>query len=148
MITNKYISRIVVILMTVATVICLCAMAFSDQLASATGGVGVVMQYESKLFDTDKILEVNIEIDEDDWQELLDNAISEMYYRCDVVINGTKVSNVGIRPKGNTSLTAIATDPNTDRYSLKIEFDQYVEGQTCFGLDKLILNNNYACFFV
>ena len=48
MITNKYISRIVVILMTVATVICLCAMAFSDQLASATGGVGVVMQYESK----------------------------------------------------------------------------------------------------
>lgn len=144
MITNKYISRIVVILMTVATVICLCAMAFSDQLASATGGVGVVMQYESKLFDTDKILEVNIEIDEDDWQELLDNAISEMYYRCDVVINGTKVSNVGIRPKGNTSLTAIATDPNTDRYSLKIEFDQYVEGQTCFGLDKLILNNNYA----
>lgn len=144
MITNKYISRIVVILMTVATVICLCAMAFSDQLASATGGVGVVMQYESKLFDTDKILEVNIEIDEDDWQELLDNAISEMYYRCDVVINGTKVSNVGIRPKGNTSLTAIAADPNTDRYSLKIEFDQYVEGQTCFGLDKLILNNNYA----
>lgn len=24
------------------------------------------------------------------------------------------------------------------------EFDHYIEGQTCYGLDKLILNNNYA----
>ena len=49
-----------------------------------------------------------------------------------------------IRPKGNTSLTSIANDPTTDRYSFKLEFDHYVDGQTCFGLDKLILNNNYA----
>ena len=49
-----------------------------------------------------------------------------------------------IRPKGNTSLTSIANDPTTDRYSFKLEFDHYVGGQTCFGLDKLILNNNYA----
>lgn len=35
-------------------------------------------------------------------------------------------------------------DPETDRFSLKLEFGHYVEGQTCFGLDKLILNNNYA----
>lgn len=49
-----------------------------------------------------------------------------------------------IRPKGNTSLTSIASDPTTDRYSFKLEFDHYVDGQTYFGLDKLILNNNYA----
>lgn len=49
-----------------------------------------------------------------------------------------------IRPKGNTSLTSIANDPTTDRYSFKLEFDYYVDGQTCFSLDKLILNNNYA----
>ena len=36
------------------------------------------------------------------------------------------------------------SDPTTDRYSFKLEFDHYVDGQTCFGLDKLILNNNYA----
>ena len=49
-----------------------------------------------------------------------------------------------IRPKGGTSLTSIANDPTTDRYSFKLEFDYYVDGQTCFSLDKLILNNNYA----
>ena len=51
---------------------------------------------------------------------------------------------MGIRPKGNTSLSSIASDPDTDRFSLKLEFDHYTKGQTCFGLDKLILNNNYA----
>ena len=87
---------------------------------------------------------VNIIMDEDQWQELLDNAISEKYYACDVEINGETISNVGIRTKGNTSLSSIANDPDTDRYSFKIKFDKYVDGQTCMGLDKLVLNNNFA----
>ena len=61
-----------------------------------------------------------------------------------MVVNGETFYGVGIRPKGNTSLTTIAADPTTDRYSFKLEFDHYVDGQTCFGLDKLVLNNNYA----
>ncbi len=28
--------------------------------------------------------------------------------------------------------------------AFKLEFDHYIKGQTCYGLDKLILNNNYA----
>ena len=102
------------------------------------------MEYETKLFDTDEIMSVDIQMDEETWEEMLENAMSEEYYTCDVEINGQKFFNVAIRPKGNTSLSAIAMDPDTDRYSLKLEFGHYVEGQTCFGLDKLILNNNYA----
>ena len=68
----------------------------------------------------------------------------EEYYSCDVVVNGKTFYSVGIRPKGNTSLSSIVNDPDTDRYSFKLEFDHYIEGQTCYGLDKLILNNNYA----
>lgn len=74
----------------------------------------------------------------------IDNAISEEYHKCNVEINGKTFYQVAIRPKGNTSLSSIASDPTTDRYSFKLEFDHYVDGQTCFGLDKLILNNNYA----
>ena len=102
------------------------------------------MEYESKLFDTDEIISIDIQMEEDTWNEMLSNAMAEEYYVCNVVINGERVNNVAIRPKGNTSLSAIAMDPDSDRYSLKLEFDHYVEGQTCFGLDKLILNNNYA----
>ena len=126
--------------------LCLCfaAMYFSTELMTAAGGKTVSMSYESELFDTDVIMTVNILMDEDDWQEMLDNALAEEYYACDVEVNGKTFYQVGIRTKGNTSLSSVVNDPTSDRYSLKLEFDHYVDGQTCFGLDKLILNNNYA----
>ena len=144
MIANKHISKIIIVITAVAVVACLVATAFASELTEIMGGTGVSMEYETKLFDTSEIIELNIIMDEDDWNDMLSNATSEEYYSCDVVVNGTRFYNVGIRPKGNTSLSNIAMDPDTDRYSFKLEFDQFVEGQTCFGLDKLILNNNYA----
>ncbi len=144
MITNKHISKIIVVLMAAAVTLCFLAIAYSHQLVEAFGGTGVTMEYESKLFNTDEIISIDIQMDEDEWEAMLVNPLSEEYYVCDVVINGEKIRNVGIRPKGNTSLSAIAMDADNDRYSLKLEFDHFVEGQTCYGLDKLILNNNYA----
>lgn len=144
MITNRYISKIIIVLAAAAVLFCLAGRIYADQLTEYTGGRAVFMEYESKLFDRDQIISVDIQMDEKDWQELLSRAIEENYYACDVNINGTAFYDVGIRTKGNTSLTSIANDPDTDRYSLKLEFDQYVKGQTCFGLDKLVLNNNYA----
>lgn len=144
MISHKHISRFIAWAMLLAVGLCLAAIVFSDRLAAAAGTTGVSLEYESKLFDASQILDVNILIDEDDWNNLLENAISEEYYTCDVQVNGETFYQVGIRPKGNTSLSTIVNDPDTDRYSFKLEFDQYIDGQTCYGLDKLILNNNYA----
>ena len=144
MISNKHISKIIIALMALATVIVLLCVLFSDKLVEKAGGTGVKVEYESKLFDTSEVINIDIKMDEETWNEMLSNAMMEEYYTCDVVINGEKISNVAIRPKGNTSLSAIAMDPDTDRYSFKLEFGHFVEGQTCYGLDKLILNNNYA----
>lgn len=131
-------------IMALAVCFCLAATVFIDRFTAAGSDKGLTMEYESALFDTSEIISINIIMDEDDWNEMLDNATAEEYYRCDVVVNGETFYSVGIRPKGNTSLTTIAADPTTDRYSFKLEFDHYVDGQTCFGLDKLVLNNNYA----
>lgn len=144
MIAHKHITKIIAAGMAAAVCLCLCTAAFSGQIAAAAGETGVSMAYETELFDTSSILTVNILMDEADWNDMLANATAEEYYQCDVEVNGTTFYRVGIRPKGNTSLTSIASDPTTDRYSFKLEFDHYVDGQTCFGLDKLILNNNYA----
>lgn len=144
MIANKHITKIVAVIMAAAVCLCLAAMLLAGTLTQALGGTGITMEYESKLFDTDEPMSVNIIMDEADWEDMLANATAEEYYPCDVEINGETFYRVGIRPKGNTSLTAIASDPTTDRYSFKLEFDQYVDGQTCYGLDKLVLNNNYA----
>lgn len=146
MIANRQIEKLVAVITAAAVLLCLLAMWYPAAVyASASGSdPGLAMEYESMLFDTDNIMDIDIIMDEKDWEEMLQNAISETYYACDVVVNGTVFYNVGIRPKGNTSLSFVAADPDNDRYSFKLEFDKYVEGQTCWGLDKLILNNNYA----
>ncbi len=143
MIASKHFSKIVAAVVIIALLLCGLAMAFGDKLQGYTAS-GITMEYETELFDTSEPIEINIKMSEEDWNDLLENALDEEYYSCDVVVNGTTFTNVGIRAKGNTSLSNIANDPDTDRYSLKLEFDHYVDGQTCFGLDKLILNNNYA----
>lgn len=144
MIGSRYAMKIACIAMVAAVLACVLAVAFSGELGEAAGGAGVALEYETALFQKDSVIQIDIRMKDGAWEELLANAMAEEYASCDVVINGVKVENVGIRPKGNTSLSAIASDSDTDRYSLKLEFDHYVEGQTCLGLDKLILNNNYA----
>jgi len=143
MITSKRLKYIVFALMSLALVFAICITYFPNILNVESAASQVGMEYETELFKEDQIMTVEIIADDGDWQNMLDNAINEEYIRCDVVINGTTYKDVGIRPKGNTSLTSIASDPETDRYSFKIEFDHYISGQTCMGLDKLVLNNNY-----
>ena len=144
MIAQKHMTKIAAALMAAAVCLCLAAIIFAGKISESLGGLGIEMEYKSRLFDTEEILRINLVMDEEEWADMLANATAETYYSCDVEINGEIFYNVGVRPKGNTSLTAIASDPDTDRYSLKLEFDQYVDGQTCYGLDKLILNNGYA----
>ena len=144
MLSSKYISKITIILISVVLVLCVLAMTFYDKLLPVVNTSGYSMEYQDKLFDTSEVLDIDIVMDDAKWNEMLQNAQQEQYYECDVAINGTTFKQVGIRPKGNTSLSSIARDPDNNRYSFKLEFDQFVDGQTCFGLDKLILNNSYA----
>ena len=144
MLSSKHVSKITIILISAILVLCVLAMTFYDKLLPIVNTSGYSMEYEDKLFDTSEVLDIDIVMDAAKWNEMLQNARQEEYYECDVVINGTTFKQVGIRPKGNTSLSSIASDPNNNRYSFKLEFDQFVDGQTCFGLDKLALNNSYA----
>jgi len=75
-----------------------------------------------------------------DWDSFIENCESEEYSACTVLIDGEKFGNVGLRAKGNTSLSNVK-EMNSQRYSFKIEFDQYEEGKSYYGLDKLCLNN-------
>ena len=142
MITSKHIH--VWTLITVGIVTCfMCIFLFKPEVLGIVP-VTYVSEYAEKLFDKNAVSTIDIQMDPEEWQNMLDNALQEEYVKCDVVINGETIYNVGIRPKGNTSLTQVANDPNTDRVSFKFEFDHYVKGQTYYGLDKLVVNNMYA----
>ena len=97
--------------------------------------------YVEKIFNADEVLEIDIQISEENWNSMIENAISEQYVMADIVINGEVFESVGIRPKGNSSLSMVASDDSTDRFSFKVDFSEYVDGQSLYGLDKLALNN-------
>ena len=99
-------------------------------------------EYEEKIFGKD-VLEISITTEEANWQNLMDNAGDKPWIECDITIDGVTFKDVGIKTKGNTSLQQLVKDEST-RYSLKVNFGKYTEGQTCYGLDKLALNNIYA----
>ncbi|SDA19828.1 CotH protein [Ruminococcus sp. YE71] len=97
--------------------------------------------YAEKLFGGE-VLDISIETTADDWSYLMENAASKPWISGNITVNGTTLENVGIKTKGNTSLNQLPDD--SQRYSLKINFGKYEDGQTCFGLDKLVLNNLYS----
>ena len=66
MIANKHISKIIIAITAVAVALCLLAAVFYDDLSKALGGAGVSMEYETRLFDTDEIISVDIQMDEDE----------------------------------------------------------------------------------
>lgn len=113
--------------------------AFAYSPAAEKYSVSSEPLYAEQVFGAD-IITVDIAADEDEWQNMLDNAMQEQYISAEVAINGKKFSNVGIRPKGNNSLQQVASS-DSDRYSFKIKFDEFIDGQTCYGLDMLVLND-------
>lgn len=125
---------IIVIFMLLVTVV------FSAGGYLGIEAVHVEPAYVARLFDTARVHTLDIVAESTSWDNMIANATAEEYIACNVVIDGDSVKNVGIRPKGNSSLTTIASS-ESDRYSFKIEFDHYATGQTYYGLDKLALNN-------
>ncbi|WP_392391826.1 CotH kinase family protein [Paenibacillus antibioticophila] len=112
-----------------------------------SGSQATVSKTEQKLneevFPKDKVVDVKITIDSEDFQDMLDNASAEEYKQASVDYNGQHFEHIGIRTKGNLSLRSVVQMPDSDRYSFKLSFDEYVD-QTLDGISKINLNNNYS----
>lgn len=133
--THKYIDRICAAAVAFSLLVTLL---FMNGEALGIQPASQVMGYEEKLFDTSRVH--TIEIVMDDWDAFLETCENEEYAACSVVIDSEGYKNVGIRAKGNTSLSTVS-QLGSSRYSFKIEFDQYDSGKSYYGLDKLCLNN-------
>jgi len=100
-------------------------------------------EYVDKYFQRDQVMEVNIEINEDSWNEMMADPIAEEFATATVTINGDTYPSVRIRPKGNSSLMSVARS-DSDRCSFKLNFNDIVQNQTMVGLTQLNLNNCFA----
>ena len=116
---SKYFDRIAVI---VTALILILTILFMNGDELGIKAMEHTVGYENRLFDNTKVHTIDIVMDE--WDDLIANAANEEYYTANVVIDGESYKNVGIRAKGNTSLSTVAS-LGSERYSFKIEFDHY-----------------------
>lgn len=133
--THKYMDRVCVAAVVLSLLLTLL---FMNGKALGLQPAGKVIGYENRLFDTSRVH--TIEIVMDDWDGFIETCQSEEYSACNVVIDGESYKNVGIRAKGNTSLSSVSA-MGSSRYSFKIEFDKYDSVKSYHGLDKISLNN-------
>ncbi len=133
--THKYIDRFCGAALALTL---LAALLFMNGESLGLQPASRVMGYETRLFDTGRVHTLDIVMD--DWDGFIETCENEEYASCAVVIDGESYHNVGIRAKGNTSLSMVSS-MDSSRYSFKLEFDHYDSTRTYYGLDKLSLNN-------
>ena len=134
MIAKKYITTITAVLVC----ICLLACGFIVYAANAFDTTKIT-EYQKRMFG-DEIIQLDIQVNQEDWQSLLSNAQAKEWIPGDLIINGERFNSVGIRTKGNSSLSQ-GMRSNEGNFSLQFKFNYYVKGQTYYGLDAFCVNN-------
>ncbi len=135
MTTSRHIDRICI---AIVSAVVLLTVLFMNGSALGIQSVDRTLGYEDRIFDTSRVHSIDIVMD--DWESFIESCENEEYSSCTVVIDGEKYANIGIRAKGNTSLSQVK-QMDSERYSFKLEFDQYDSSKSYYGLDKLCLNN-------
>ncbi len=96
--------------------------------------------YADRLFDDKRVHTVDLQVE--DWGAFVEQAAEETYIPCAVAVDGEVFQQVGLRAKGNNSLR-LTQDYGLSRYSLKLEFDHYLDGGNYYGLDKFSLDASF-----
>lgn len=146
---GKLFSRLISILLILVLSFSLAACSNNDAENSAVNdgnstNISDANGYVEKLFDTSYVHTIDITISEDDWNDLTENPLDKTKYEVNITIDGETIESVSFATKGNTSLTSVAGDADSVRYSFKVNFGKYNKEQTYYGLNKLNLNNIYA----
>ncbi|MDF2629287.1 MAG: putative inner spore coat protein [Symbiobacteriaceae bacterium] len=91
----------------------------------------------------DQVVPVRIEMSEADYEHLMANGTLEQEYPGSVTWNGQTFPQVAVRAKGNSSLSSVARAENK-RYSLKLDLNQFADGQSVGGVTTINLNNSFS----
>lgn len=95
--------------------------------------------YEA-FFDVGVIQEVDIELSQASINRL-NNVDGRTYVEGNVVVNGYRFDNVGVRFKGSSTYTDLDCSDGYCKAGFKIKFDEFVPGQKFGDLERVTLNN-------
>ncbi len=93
-------------------------------------------------FDGSRVVEVRIELEAEHWQAIVDDPLAEAYQPANIVYGETRVDDVAVRVKGNSSLNSVVRS-NSERFSFKVDINRFNAEQTLFGEKKFNFNNGF-----
>ena len=96
-----------------------------------------------RVFPDDRVQTVRIVMKDKDWEALKASAVQEQYYRADIWIDGERVPDVAVRPKGNSSLRQVVMSRST-RVGLKVDMNFFNSARSYHGTKKLNYNNGFS----
>jgi spore coat protein CotH len=91
-------------------------------------------QTDAELFDDSRLHTLEIVIHSRDWDDLRENFRSNDHYPADIIWNGVRARNVGVRSRG-------AGSRYQAKPGLELTFDHYAARQRFLGLRSLVLDN-------
>lgn len=138
----KKIALILTIIMSIGSLLTGCS-GYKEKANDAVIKLADNEEYYEDTFGQGEIIDIKVDIEEEEWNDILTNPTTEEYHKADITVNGTKVESVGFRTKGFSSLTTVAQS-ESDRYGFKIKTDKYEDGQTLNGLNEFVLNGSFA----
>jgi spore coat protein CotH len=91
---------------------------------------------DENLFDDTQLLKIEIVFSDPSWESIIDD---ETYLEATLIHAGISYPGVGVRLKGNSSLSI----PNTAKNPFKVDVNRFNDDQDLFGLTKFVLNNGF-----
>jgi len=107
-----------------------------DALTPSPGATNAKVSF----FKRETIESVYINIDSSEWNDLIANALEEEYHPASITYQNVTLDSVAIRAKGGSSLRSLSRSA-TERFSFKVDVNEYVDGQRLLGKKKFVLNN-------
>ncbi len=138
---------LIIVLLVIISIIVGC----NDKEIKKNTSVKTNKKSYTELFDKDIIQDVYIDIDKDNYDSLINNALDKEYTRINSIkIDDMVVKESGIKTKGYTSLRNLYNTKFT-KYSYTINFKKYINkkngynyNQNLLGLNKISFNNMYS----
>ena len=97
---------------------------------------------DDALFPADRVGEVRITMSDDDWARMRSDPLAKRYAVADFSLDGEELRNVAVRPKGSSSLQAVA-DLGIPQFGLTVDFNLLNVARNFRGLRKIDLNTGF-----
>jgi spore coat protein CotH len=90
------------------------------------------------VFDDRQVRKIELRVTQENWDAMMANPIEKRVVPADAVIFGEEVKQVGLSPKGNSTIGF------TPKIPLKIDFNAYHPEQEFRNLKMMLLHNNFG----